>query len=181
MDNNNVKSGISEKLFTSPKTAWFWLVVRIYVGWIWFTAGLDKIRSEAWTGDNAGTAISGFVKRAIEKAEGPNPDVQAWYAFFLEKVVLECPVFWSHLVAWGEFLVGIALLLGALTVITAFFSLVMNFSFLMAGSVGINPVMIILGAGLILARKVSGNIGADGFLIPALKKRFYQKKKPTKF
>lgn len=162
------ESPISKKIFANTKVAWLWLVARLYIGWIWLNAGWGKVRSDAWIGENSGAAITGFVKGALEKAEGPRPDVTSWYAWFLENVVLTNAEVWSYLVAWGEVLVGAALILGAFTGIAVFFGLVMNFSFLFAGTVSSNPVMVVIGIGLVLAWRVAGYIGLDRYLLPLL-------------
>jgi thiosulfate dehydrogenase [quinone] large subunit len=77
--------------------------------------------------------------------------------------------FFSNLVAYGELPVGIALILGALTAIAAFFGTLMNFSFLMAGTASLNPVLFGLSVLLILAWKTAGYIGLDRWLLPALR------------
>jgi thiosulfate dehydrogenase [quinone] large subunit len=72
------------------------------------------------------------------------------------------------LVAYGELLVGIALVIGAFTGIAAFFGAVMNWNFMMAGTASTNPVLFVVALGLIMAWKVSGYIGADFFLLPRI-------------
>lgn len=116
------ESWLTHLLFNSTKSSWFWLVVRLYVGWQWLEAGLEKLGSPAWVGPDAGKALSGFVQGALGKASGAHPDVQGWYAAFLQSTVLSHPAFWSHLVAWGEAFVGVALIIGFLTGIASFFS-----------------------------------------------------------
>ena len=44
----------------------------------------------------------------------------------------------------------------------------MNFNFMLAGSASTNPVLFLLGLLLLLAWKVSGRIGIDRWLLPAL-------------
>ena len=68
-------------------------------------------------------------------------------------------------VAYGELLVGIALVLGAFTGIAAFFGALMNWNFMMAGSASTNPLLFVIAIGLILAWKVAGYYGADYFLL----------------
>lgn len=63
--------------------------------------------------------------------------------------------------------VGLGLLFGALTGIAAFFGVLMNMSFLLAGSASTNPLLFTLGIGLILAWKVAGYYGLDRYLLPA--------------
>lgn len=161
-------SPIETKLFSNTKTAWFWLVVRVYVGYAWLMAGWHKVGDPAWTGENAGAAVSGFVQGALSKTTGAHPDVQGWYAWFLENVVLENAALWGQMIAWGELLVGIALILGLLTGIAAFFGLFMNLNFMLAGTVSTNPVLFTLSILLVLAWRVAGYIGLDRYVLPKL-------------
>ncbi|HVY36153.1 MAG TPA: DoxX family membrane protein [Candidatus Paceibacterota bacterium] len=161
-------SPIATFLFSNTKISWVWLVIRIYVGWQWLSAGLEKVHSTAWVGANAGSAITGFVNGAIAKTGGAHPDVQGWYASFLQHSVLTHPVAWAHMVAWGEVFVGIALLAGILTGIAAFFGLFMNLNYLLAGTVSTNPILFTLAIGIILAWRIAGYIGGDYFLLPLL-------------
>jgi thiosulfate dehydrogenase [quinone] large subunit len=159
---------LSRFLFSNTLMAWFWLVVRVYVGWEWLQAGWEKVHSSAWVGNGAGQALSGFINGALGKTSGANPDVQGWYAAFLQNVVLPHVALWSHLVAYGELAVGIALVIGLLTGIVAFFGLFMNLNYLLAGTVSINPVLFTLSIGLILAWRIAGYIGLDRYLLPLL-------------
>ncbi len=155
-------------MFGSTKTALFWLVVRLYVGWAWMESGWGKIHNAAWVGDKAGSALSGFVQGALAKASGPHPDVQSWYAWFLTHAILPNAPAWGHVVAWGELAVGIGLVLGVLTGVAAFFGAFMNLNFLMAGTVSVNPILGIMALGLVMAWKVAGYIGIDRWLLPLL-------------
>ena len=67
--------------------------------------------------------------------------------------------------AYGELLIGIALILGAFTGIAAFFGALLNWNFMMAGTASSNPMLFVLAIGLILAWKVAGYVGADYFLL----------------
>lgn len=159
---------LSKLLFADTRFAWVWLIVRCYVGWEWFTAGWDKVQSAAWVGDHAGSALAGFLQGALAKTAGAHPDVQGWYAAFLSHVIVPNAAFFSHLVAYGELLVGIALILGIFTGIAAFFGAFMNMNYLLAGTVSTNPILFFLGLFLILAWRVAGWIGIDRFLLPVL-------------
>ncbi len=148
--------------------AWIWLVLRLYLGWEWVSAGFEKLTGATWTGAQAGTALSGFVKGALTKATGAHPDVQSGYAWFLQNAVLPHVVTWSYVIAWGESLVGVALLLGIFTGIAAFFGGFMNANYLMAGTVSTNPILFIIAAGIILAWKTAGWWGLDRWVLPVL-------------
>ncbi len=159
---------LARALFGDARWAWIWLILRLYVGWQWASAGWEKVTSPAWTGAQAGTALTGFVKGALAKAGGAHPAVQGWYGWFLQHVILPYPVPWGYVVAWGELLVGVALILGIFTGIAAFFGSVMNTSYLLAGAVSTNPVLLAIATLLALAWKTAGWWGIDRWLLPAL-------------
>jgi thiosulfate dehydrogenase [quinone] large subunit len=159
---------VARILFGDVRWAWLWLILRLYVGWEWLQAGWGKILSPAWTGSQAGTAITGFVSNALTKTAGDHPDVQGWYAWFLQNMVLAHPVFWSYLIAGGEVLVGLALILGIFTGIAAFFGSFMNASYLLAGTVSTNPILFAIATWLVLAWKTAGWWGLDRWILPVL-------------
>lgn len=153
-------------LFADTRFAWFWLIVRIYVGWQWLQAGWGKVNSPLWTGGQAGTALRGFLTAALQKSSGPHPDVAGWYAAFLQNVVMPHAAGWGHMIAYGELLVGVALISGLFTGIAAFFASFMNFNYLFAGTVSINPLLALLEIFLILAWRTAGWWGLDRFALP---------------
>ncbi|HTR18598.1 MAG TPA: DoxX family protein [Candidatus Paceibacterota bacterium] len=152
------------------RSAGLWFLVRLYLAWQWLQAGWEKLHDAAWVGASAGTALSGFVQGALAKTTGAHPDVQGWYASFLQTFVLPHAALFSHLVAWGEFLVGVALVIGFLTGLSAFFGIFMNLNYLLAGAVSVNPIMYTLGIGVVLAWRVAGYWGADRYVLPLLSK-----------
>ncbi len=161
-------SPIERFLFNDTRTAWFWLLVRLYAGWAWLDAGWGKIGSDVWVGANAGKALGGFVQGALTKTGGLHPDVQSWYAWFLSHAVAPYAEVWSYVVAWGEVAVGLGLILGIFTGIAAFFGGFMNINYLFAGTVSTNPILGICALGLVLAWKVAGTIGGDRWILPML-------------
>lgn len=161
---------VARFLFSDARAAWLWLAVRLYVGYEWLTAGWEKIMDPKglWVGDAAGTAVAGFANGALAKATGAHPAVQDWYAGFLRDFVLPNPALFAHLVAYGEVLVGIGLIVGALTGVAAFFGILMNANYLLAGTVSTNPILAFFAIFLILAWRNAGWIGVDRFLLPLL-------------
>lgn len=158
---------ISQLLFSDVRMAWLWLAVRLYVGYEWLNAGIGKLKSPAWV-DGSGTALKGFVSGALSKTAGSHPDVQAWYASFLQSFVLPNAGWFSYIIVGGEILIGIALILGLLVGIAAFFGTFMNMNFLLAGAVSINPILIFWQLLLILAWRIAGWYGLDRFLLKYL-------------
>ena len=170
------ESPFARFFLANTKMAPFWLIIRLYLGWEWLNAGWEKVMNPVWFGSSAGAALTGFINGALAKTGGAHPDVQWWYAWFLQHAVLTHVHAWSNFVAVGELLVGIGLCLGFLTGISAFFGLFMNLNYLLAGTVSVNPIWFTLSIGLILAWKVSGYIGLDRWVLPHLHRYF----RPTK-
>jgi thiosulfate dehydrogenase [quinone] large subunit len=155
----------TQTLFGDWRWAWLWLIIRLYVGYQWVLAGWDKITSPTWVGVQAGTALSGFLNNAISLTGGAHPVVQSWYAAFLKAIILPVVGFWSYVVAFGETLVGVGLILGVFTGIAAFFGFFMNMNYLLAGSVSINPILLFLSIFIILAWKTAGWWGLDRWVL----------------
>ena len=159
---------IAQFLFSNSKAGWIWLVVRVYIGYQWLTSGWGKFNNPAWM-DN-GDAIMAYWTRAL----GATPDgkpiiVYDWYRVFIQALVDSGAHPWfAKLIAIGELLIGIGLLVGGLTAIAAFFALLLNFSFIYAGSTSSNPTMIILSALIIVGWRAAGWWGLDRVLLPLL-------------
>jgi thiosulfate dehydrogenase (quinone) large subunit len=159
---------IAQFLFADTRMAWCWLLVRLYAGYEWFTAGREKLGNPAWTGAHAGAALHGFIAGALKKVGGAHPDVAGWYARFLQDFVVPHAAAWSWAVTLGELAVGIALILGLLTGIAAFFGGLMNANYLLAGTVSTNPLLFIFATWLVLAWRIAGYWGLDRWVLPAL-------------
>lgn len=166
---------VSRFLFSNTRSAVIWLIIRLYVGYTWVKAGWGKLNNEAWTGEDAGAALSGFVNGALAKSQ-EGADVAGWYATFLESTVLPNAKLFSYVVAIGELLVGLGLVFGLLTGIAAFFGALMNVSFLFAGTLSTNPLLFILATWLVLAWKVAGWYGLDRWALPLLGTPWNRKK-----
>jgi len=152
-------------LFGDWRWAWLWLIIRLYIGYEWVVAGWDKIINPNWVGSHAGTALTGFLNNSISLTTGAHPAVQGWYAAFLKAMILPAAGFWSYVVAFGEVLVGLGLILGVFTGIVAFFGFFMNMNYLLAGSVSTNPILLFLSIFIILAWKTAGWWGLDRWIL----------------
>ncbi|MBI5405751.1 DoxX family protein [Candidatus Kaiserbacteria bacterium] len=139
-------------------------------------AGWDKVVNPVWFGNDAGAAVQGFVQGALSKTAGAHPDVQMWYASFLQNAVLPNATVWANAVAVGEVLVGLGLIVGLFTGAAAFFGFFMNINYLLAGTVSANPVLLLLALGLMSARRVAGHWGLDRYARPFLEQKFYSRR-----
>lgn len=154
-------------LLNHPLAAWLWLPIRVWLGWQWITAGLEKIENPAWL--QTGAALKGFLAGAVAAVSKSGAPVihYTWYSNFLQLLISSGSYVWmAKLVSLGETLVGVALILGIFTGFAAFFGGFMNFNYLMAGTVSVNPMFLVISVTLMLAWKVSGYIGLDYFLVP---------------
>lgn len=145
-------------------------LLRIWLGYQWLEAGLSKLSNPAWVGERAGTAIKGFFQGAIAKATGDHPAVQGWYAAFLRDVAMPNATLFSYLVAVGEVLVGLALVLGVVTSVAAVAGAFMNLNFMLAGATSTNPILYTVAIVLVLAGASSWYFGLDYYLVPALRR-----------
>ena len=154
-----------QKLLSDPRAGWLWLPLRIWLGYQWLEAGSHKITDPKWM--QTGESLQGFWTRAVAIPEtGRPPITYDWYRTFLQTLLdAQAYTWFAKLVAVGEVLVGIGLIVGAFAGIAAFFGGFMNWNFMLAGSSSSNPMLFAVAVLLILAWKVSGYIGADYFLL----------------
>src|SRR5688572_7591129 len=163
---------IARFLFSDTRMAVVWLAVRIYVGWAWLEAGWHKI--EAVGASNYivdGAGILSFWTRIAAVPVAPAKPVITydWYRRFIQLLIdNHTEVVMGKVIAFGEAAVGSALILGAFVGIAAARGAVMNLNFMLAGSAGSNPVLLLHGILLVLAWKTAGYIGLDRFLLPML-------------
>jgi thiosulfate dehydrogenase [quinone] large subunit len=153
------------RLLSDPRAGWLWVLPRIWLGYQWFAAGLHKVGDPGWV--QTGAALKGYWANAVAvSAAGKSPIVFEWYRSFLQYLLdVQAFTWFGKLVAYGELMIGIALMIGAFTGIAAFFGGLMNWNYMMAGSASTNPMLFVVAVALILAWKVSGYIGADFFLL----------------
>lgn len=159
---------IAKFLFSDVRTAWVWLILRVWLGYKWFDAGLHKLENPAWM--DGGAALKGFWTGAIQLPETGRPPIAfEWYRSFITYLLeAEAYTWFAKLVVYGEIIVGIALILGLFTGIAAFFGGFMNWNFIMAGAASTNGMLFFISVLLIMAWKVSGFIGLDYFALPFL-------------
>jgi thiosulfate dehydrogenase [quinone] large subunit len=140
-------------------------LLRLYVGWEWMHHGWDKLTGGF---DAGGFLIYAVAHPVADKATGaalfPN------YTYFLEHFALPNVKLINFLIPLGEFLIGVGLILGGLTLTAAFFGMMLNFLFLFAGTVSTNPWLLVLGFVIFTAGANAGRFGLDGYVMPLLRK-----------
>ena len=151
-----------------------WLALRWWLASVWLTAGWGKTfgdRAPAWVGERAGAGVTKFLEGALAKSGGANPEVQGWYASFIREVALPNAALFGYLVAYGELLVGLALLVGLFTRFAALMGMLMNLAYLAAGVSGQNPQMLVAEAAVVFAGAAAGYYGLDRYVLPAVRAR----------
>ena len=113
-------------------------------------------------------AVKGYWTRAVAIPEAGRPPISYdWYREFLNYMLdNEMYVVFGKLVAFGEVLVGIGLLVGVLTGVAAFFGALMNWNFMLAGTASTNPMLGVIAIGVIIAWKTAGWWGLDRIILP---------------
>jgi thiosulfate dehydrogenase [quinone] large subunit len=141
------------------------LILRVYVGWEWLTAGWHKL--------TGGFDATGFIKGAVTKPivdKATNELVYPTFTAFLNHFAVPNANWLNLVIPFGEFCVGLGLILGALTTTAAFFGMLMNFMFMFAGTISTNPWLILLGGLVFMAETNAGKFGVDYYLKPYLRK-----------
>jgi len=155
---------INKTLRENNIVAAFLTLIRIYLGYAWFTAGVGKL--------TGGFDASGFLANAVKNpVMGPDGSaVYGWYVTFIEGFALPNAELFNVLIPLGETLVGLGLMLGCLTSAAAFFAVVMNFAFMLAGTVSHNPTDVLMGVIIMTAGYNAGKFGLDRYVLPFLRK-----------
>jgi thiosulfate dehydrogenase [quinone] large subunit len=140
-------------------------VIRLYLGYEFLMAGFEKISGGKFD-------ATGFLTgAAMHPVVGPDKAVvYPAYVSFLKHFALPNAHLFNVLVPWGEFLVGLGLILGCLTTAAVVFGLLMNFSYLLAGTVSTNPMDILLGVIILTAGFNAGRIGLDRWVLAFIRK-----------
>ena len=166
---NNVRNPPTARLlFDDTRFAVVWFIVRVLLGLIWVQAAIGKLTDPAWM--QTGEALKGFWTNAVKSGDtGKSAIVFGWYRSFIQSMLDSGAYVWfAKLVAIGEFLIGIALILGLVVGVVAFIGAFMNWNYLMAGSDSINPLLFVAAILLMFAWKTAGYYGLDRFIVPRL-------------
>ncbi|MBM7682064.1 putative membrane protein YphA (DoxX/SURF4 family) [Pullulanibacillus pueri] len=90
--------------------------------------------------------------------------VQDWWATILKDFAVPNVHVFNVLVPWGEFFVGLGLILGGVTTFAALMGMVMNYAYLFSGTISTNPQLILLTIFIVVAGYNAGKIGLDFWL-----------------
>ncbi|HET9221174.1 MAG TPA: DoxX family protein [Roseiflexaceae bacterium] len=169
---------LAATLFGTTRFSWLWLILRVYLGWQWLSSGWGKISGGTWT---TGESLKGFWTNAVAVPESGRPPIAFdWYRDFIQFMLDRGWYTWfADVIMWGEFFIGIALILGAFVGIAAFFGAFLNWNFIMAGTASTNGLLFAISIVLMLAWKVAGWYGLDRFLLPLIGTPWYRGRAPS--
>lgn len=133
----------------SPEIAW--ALLRIFLGFSFLRSGYEKL-----AGHFNGQALTGVLTAWISGGGKVPPNPNPWYVGFLRGTVIPHADLFANLVAYGEILIGIALILGLFTSIAATIGLFMNANYYFAAAhtsastQGVNALYLVVELLLIL-------------------------------
>jgi thiosulfate dehydrogenase [quinone] large subunit len=159
-------------LFRSRQASLLWLIVRLWLGWQWLSAGWGKLTAAGYANwFTHPTGLQGFIAGANNsydhraQSHGHPQVTYGWYLHILNGIDAHAQLF-SRVVTLSELAIGIGLLLGCLTGAAAAGGVALNVMYITGGSAGPNGIFILLGVLLVAAWRVAGYLGADYFLLP---------------
>jgi thiosulfate dehydrogenase [quinone] large subunit len=164
--------GFITAIFSNTWLAPLWLAARLYLGYQWLIAGSHKVwGANRWIFVSGGDqALKKYWQNAITIPQTGKPAISYdWYRHFLTFMLNHEWYRWfAWVIALGETTAGVLLIIGAFTGLAALGGAAMNFNYLLAGSASTNPVLFVIALLILLGWKVSGWIGVDRWLLPAL-------------
>ena len=110
---------IARVLFGTTRFAWLWLIISLYLGWQWISSGWGKITGGTWA---SGESLKGFWTNAVSVPEEGKPPISYdWYRAFIQFMLDNGWYTWfAEVIMWGEFFIGLALIVGAFVGLAAF-------------------------------------------------------------
>ena len=155
-------------LSRSTLAAPMWLGIRLFLAYDWANAGWHKLQDPKWfvTGESL---MKSWTNSVTPGASGAAPASYEFYRNFLQMLLDHQAYTWfSKVIIFGELAVGLGLLFGALTGLAAAGGILMNTSFMFAGSLSSNPLLLLLEILIVWAWRSAGWLGVDRVLRPAV-------------
>lgn len=163
---------VMEFLRTNKWVMYTITILRIWLGYAWFLSGFNKVIH--------GFSAHKFINMAIKNpVQGMHGEQFPWFTVFLKICTnngSQTEIF-SMLVPWAEILIGFGLIFGLFNLAAAFLGLIMNFTFIFAGTISSNPNYIIIEFLILVIGNNSSKLGLDNLVIPWLKNKFLNKRK----
>ncbi len=158
---------LAKSLFQSTGASVGWLLVRVWVGWQWFGSGTHQL-TDRQSLSLSSQALEAYWRSALGTSPaGSGVVVDDWLRSVMGMLLARDAEYWiAGVIAVGEVVLGIALILGVFAGIMAAAGLLLQFLvFLIAGSSTANPFIVPLAILVILAWKNAGYVGFDRYLL----------------
>jgi thiosulfate dehydrogenase [quinone] large subunit len=132
--------------------------MRIWLGVMWLQAGIAKI----WGAENpafmhnGGAGVAGFAAHGAA--------AYSWWGSFLHSFVVPNAGWIGVLVALAEFAIGVALVVGFLTPLACFGSLILLFTYVMSGTASVCAFYALFALVIMAMWRTSSWIGVDGLI-----------------
>jgi thiosulfate dehydrogenase [quinone] large subunit len=125
---------------------------------MWMQAGWAKLfgAENGFFLHNSGAGVAGFAAHGAP--------AYTWWGSFLHSFVVPNASWIALLVAFGEFLIGAALVLGLFTRVAALGSLALLFTYVMTGTASVCAFYALFAVVIIATWKASSWIGVDGMI-----------------
>jgi thiosulfate dehydrogenase [quinone] large subunit len=142
----------------SKLAALVWNAMRIWLGVMWLQAGIAKI----WGAENpafmhnGGAGVAGFASHGAA--------AYSWWGSFLHSFVVPNAGWIGVLVAFAEFAIGVALVLGLLTPLACLGSLLLLFTYVMSGTASVCAFYALFAIVILAMWRTSSWIGVDGLI-----------------
>lgn len=134
------------------------LPLRLFIALGWLRAGAEKLTDPTW---RSGVALQAFFETQLADGAVHFP----FYATLITDLFAPNAPFLGWIVAVGEFLAGVAILMGTLTSLALLGGLFMNLNFVLAGVVNPSAFYVVIQATL-LAAGAGMVLGGDALLAP---------------
>ncbi len=173
---------IAEVQFTRQRPLFFLVPLRLYLGYMWLEEGVKKVMEGWWnsvalgkaalsdpslTGASQAIPVDGVAGATLMELVGEH--TPGWYAWIVENLIYPNALLFQRLVVLTEIGLGLAFLLGFMTVIAAAVSIGMNINFLL--STGLYDFWYIF-ASIPMFAGAGDVFGLDYFLMPYLMRQW---------
>ncbi|UTH00057.1 DoxX family protein [Macrococcoides canis] len=131
------------------------LFLRLYLGFQWLMSGIGKFTK----GFDATGYLKGVTAHPVESMAGGAQ--YPFYVSFLENVVTPMGKVVNILIPVLEVAVGLMLILGLFASVGSLIGMTLNFLFLFAGTISVNPLFILISIFIFMGGYNAGVLGVD--------------------
>lgn len=161
----------------SKVAAYVLTILRIGLGGVWLSDGWTKLTM------NGGFHLDAVIKLVLQKPVTMTFDQRPafpWFNGLIDQTTqhgqsITALNTWSQMLVFAEIVVGLLLIIGALTSIAAGVAILLNLTYLGFGLIGVNPTELVVAFILLSAGNHAGLFGVDRILQPWFKTHVFHK------